>query len=360
MTVDSRLRELLVQITETPAPPFMEEARGELVADLWRAAGLDVTIDDIGNVLAEVPGGEGPLVCVAAHLDTVFPPDTPIEVIETAEGHLAAPGIGDNSISVAALTRYAEEIHAGEHTRRPRLLLAATVGEEGIGDIRGARHLVDTRSMDVFIALDGPLNRVVDQAVGSLRFEARFAAEGGHSWSKFGNPSAVHAAGDAVARLLDLDVPTEPRSTFNVGVISGGTSVNAIAEEASFTLDLRSGDTDTLVRMHADAQRMIGEAADARGATVTFVPVGDRPAGRNSDDRLVETALDSLRSLGIDPTTYPSSTDANAALAKGIPAITIGVFTGGDAHRVSEWLDPTSLDLGYRVLTTVLADLTEF
>lgn len=359
---DDRLRQLLITITETPAPPFSEEARGRLVADLWRAIGLDVDIDDLGNVIAELPGGSGPSVFVAAHLDTVFPAGTDVTVRELPSGRLAAPGIGDNSVSIAALTHYAERAAAGAEPRRARVTMVATVGEEGLGDIRGARKVVADHGarMDVFVAVDGQLDRVVDRAVGSIRLEARFSAPGGHSWSDYGQPSAVHAAGEAIARLTRLDVASEPRSTMNVGVVTGGTSVNAIAEAASLTLDLRSLDPDQLARMHAGAVAMIEEAAAHQGAGVDVSLVGDRPAGANRDDRLVELALGSLGRLGIAGTRNASSTDANAALAAGIPAITIGVFEGGDAHRLGEWLDPTSLPLGYRVLREVLADLVDF
>jgi acetylornithine deacetylase/succinyl-diaminopimelate desuccinylase-like protein len=256
--LDRRLRAHLKAIAETAAPPFAEGRRGAVVADRWRAAGLNPSIDDLGNVVAEVPGGVGPRVLLAAHLDSVFPEGTDVRVREEAEDRWCGPGIGDDASGLAMLTVLAEEVAADRPARRPRLVLAATVGEEGLGDLRGARRVVADRAgtIDVFVAVDGHLGQVVDAAVGSRRIEARFRAQGGHAWGDHGAPSAVHALGDAIHALARVPVPKDPRSSLNVGLASGGSSVNAIAEEARLTVDVRSV---------ARGPRDRGAAALARG-----------------------------------------------------------------------------------------------
>ena len=351
-----KLVALLTCICETPAPTFAEEVRAGLITELWREAGFRPHTDPAGNVVAEVPGGEGPRVLVAAHLDTVFPPDTELRV--RAEGdRLSAPGIGDNSASLAVLTKFLQEL--AHHPRRPRLTAAATVGEEGLGNLRGIRELMKRAAdFDMVVALDGHLGTIVDKSVGSRRFELHFHARGGHSWGDYPSPSAVHALGSAVHALTRLEVPREPRSSLNVGQVWGGTSVNAIAEGASFNLDLRSLDAAVLAALEAEAFRRVERAAKRHSVRVEKRMVGDRPAATVPNGALTATARNALQAAGVTARSAASSTDANAAMAAGLPAIAFGVYRGGDAHRLSEWLEPASLLIGYGAFAALLEGLT--
>ncbi len=330
-----------------------------MVAELWRAAGLEVAVDGLGDVVAELPGGSGPRVMLAAHLDTVFPEGTDVRVRERDDGRWAAPGISDDGAGLAVLTVLGEEVAAGRGGARPRVTLAATVGEEGLGDLRGARRVVADRagSIDVFVAVDGGLGNVVSGAVGSRRIEARFEATGGHAWGDHGAPSAVHAMGDAIHALIRLDLPADPRSSLNVGLAGGGSSVNAIAERASLTVDVRSVDPDVLALLVARVEQRLRSVARRHRVEVALIGVGERPAGRTADDALLDAARDALAAAGIEVRMAPSSTDANAAVAASIPAIAFGVSRGGDAHRTSEWIEPDSLLDGLRALEALLANL---
>lgn len=347
--------ELLQRICEVPAPTFHEADRAALVAGLWREAGLDVTVDDIGNVIGRTEVGSGPRVLLASHSDTVFPAGTDVTV-QRAGGRWLAPGIGDNSASLAVLTRLAQELpDLGEKV--PRLTLAAPVGEEGRGDLRGMRRLMADYAdqFDLVLAIDGHLGSVVDRAVGSRRFDFTFRGPGGHSWGDYPTPSAIHAMADAMSSLNRLKVPASPRSSYNLGTVRGGTSINAIAEEASFDLDLRSVDPAALQRLQDEALTLVKSAAERHRIKLETVKVGDRPAAVQDNASLARVAADALREHGIEPQAAAGSTDANAALAAGLPAICFGVYRGGDAHRLSEWVDPASLGQGYSVLLTLLA-----
>ena len=353
-----RVAALARTICEVPAPTFAEADRAALLMTLWRGAGLEPRLDATGNVLADVPGGSGPRVVLAAHLDTVFAAGTDVTVRE-AEGRWYAPGLGDNSASLAVLTATAEAIAAGALRERPRLLLAATVGEEGLGDLRGAKALVADLAgvVDAFVAVDGHLGGVVHQAVGSVRFEVRLRGPGGHSWGDHGTPSAVHALGDIIHALTRIDVPRVPRSSLNVGVVRGGTTVNAIAEQASCTVDLRCVDAAELTRLAAEAERRALSVGRRHALDVSVTRVGQRPAATGGNEALVAAAERALRTLGIEPQRSASSTDANAAMAAGLPALCFGVYRGGDAHRAGEWIDPASLEQGMAALGELLREL---
>jgi tripeptide aminopeptidase len=357
-TAATRVLELLKRICETPAPTFDEEKRGELVAWLLREMGLNPSVDAVGNVIAEIPSGTGQRVLVAAHLDTVFSRETNVKIREGNQ-KLFAPGIGDNSASLAVMVYYLEQT-LSTNEPRPHLTFAATVGEEGLGDLRGMRELMRSRAtaFDAVIALDGHLGTIVDKAVGSKRFEVTFTAKGGHSWGDYPSPSAVHALGEAIHALNHMVIPREPRSSYNVGEIRGGTSVNAIAQEAVFNLDLRSLDVKVLESLEQDALRRIRRAAREHSADVNIEQVGDRPAGKCDNAWLVSLAKEALNAVNVNIKTAASSTDANAAMAVGLPAIAFGVYHGGDAHRLSEWLEPDSLQTGYRALVELMKRLS--
>lgn len=350
------LESLLLDICQTPSPTFAEQARAALIKQLFEGAGFASEQDDTGNVIAELPGGTGPRVLLAAHLDTVFPLETDVTV-KRAEARWMAPGLGDNSASLAVLVHYLQNLPA----KRPRLTVAATVGEEGVGNLYGMRELMRVQKLraDKVIAVDGHLGTIVDQSVGSRRFSITVKAKGGHSWGDYPSPSATHALGDMIHNLSRLSVPREPRSSLNIGQVSGGTSINAIAQEASFNLDLRSLDEGVLAGLEREARNRILKVSRQHEVQADIELIGDRPAGKGPNDALVHTAKEVLRELEIFPRTAASSTDANIPMSQGIPAIAFGVYTGGDAHRLSEWLEPASLLKGYRALVLLLERLAD-
>lgn len=352
------LGDLLRTICETPAPTFAEGERADLVMRLLASAGLGPALDRVGNVVAEVPGGSGPRVLLAAHLDTIFSAD--VDVTVSIDGtRWRAPGIGDNSASLAVVAYLLGHREEWPQVRFPRLTVAATVGEEGLGDLRGARALIEDRGLefDFVVALDGHLGTIVDAAVGSRRYEVVLEAEGGHSWGDFPAPSATHALGAIVHSLSELDLSGQPRSTYNVGQVWGGTGVNAIAQEAGFNLDLRSVDPLALDELERAALSRIRRTARRKRVDVSVDKVGDRPAATPADRTLTRFAREALAEAGSEARTTASSTDANIAMAAGIPAIAFGVYRGGDAHRMSEWLERPSLDVGVRALLALLGRL---
>lgn len=346
----------MVAIAETAAPTFQEQGRAEFVEGLWEAAGHATRRDRAGNVLCEVGGGEGPTVVLAAHLDSVFGPEVDVTV-RHEQGRLRGPGVGDNAASLAVLTSLLQDLSIAP--TRPRLVVAATVGEEGLGDLKGARQVVEDfgSACDHFVAIDGHLGVITHQAVGSVRYEATFSGPGGHSWGDYPGPSAVHAAGAAVARLAAIDVPGSPRSSLNVGQIWGGTSVNAIAERAGFNLDLRSVDSATLADLAAAAMAALGRAAKDAGCHYELRVVGRRPAATVDNRELVSAANRALDRVGLPCKASAGSTDANVAMAAGISAAAFGVYRGGSAHRLEEWVDPSSLAVGLQALCHLLEEL---
>lgn len=357
----AELTTLLRAICEIPAPTFAEAERGRCIAQKLQGCGLSPETDMVGNVVAAVPGGTGPRILLAVHLDTVFSADTDVRVRELG-GRLCAPGIGDNSASLAVVLYYLQRLlgdksGTGKH---PRLTFAATVGEEGLGDLRGMRALMEARaeSFDGVVAIDGHLGALVNAAVGSKRFALIFSARGGHSWGDFPSPSATHALGGAIASLAQLPVGNQPRSTYNVGQVWGGSGVNAIAQEAGFNLDLRSTDAGALERLTREARGRIRKVADKHGVSLEVKQIGDRPAASVANTALVRAAQGALGALGVRSRLAASSTDANAALSAGLPAIAFGVYRGGDAHRLSEWLEPESLPVGLAALTELLGALS--
>ena len=327
-----------------------------MVARLWQEAGHVTWRDGAGNVLCEVAGGTGPRVVLAAHLDSVFGPAVDVRV-RREQGRLCGPGVGDNAASLAVVTSMLRDLSST--AVRPRLLVAATVGEEGVGDLKGARRLLEDvgRACDHFVAVDGHLGAVTDRAVGSMRYETVFTGPGGHSWGDYPGPSAVHTACAAVARIAAIAVPASPRSSLNVGQVWGGTSINAIAERAGFNLDLRSVDPTALAGLVAAVQAAVNRAAQDSGCHYDMRLIGDRPAAAVDNQALVGAARRALEKVGLTLKASAGSTDANVAMARGISALAFGVYRGGNAHRLEEWVDPDSLPLGLQALRLLLEEL---
>lgn len=347
---DALTIEDMCAVTAIAAPTHGESERAAWLTTRLRAHGLKPRSDEVGNVIAVTPAADDAAahVAVVSHLDTVFPAGTPLAVSRNGT-RLNGPGISDNSRGLAGLLALARALHAaGWPTRRP-VALVGSVGEEGAGDLRGVKHYVQRNAdrLGAFIALDGAgAARIITAGVGSRRLRVTFTGPGGHSWSDFGAPNAIHACAAAIAACTRLELPQLPRTTLSVGRIGGGTSINAIPAEAWFELDLRSEALDPLQQLESqvrDELHIVRSASSAGAAELRLhIDVfGDRPAGRTAeDDPLVQAALSATRALGLAPELASSSTDANVAMAAGIPAIAIGA--GGDAggtHTLKEWYD---------------------
>ena len=342
------LIDLLTRIAQTPAPTFQEGARASLLSELWSAAGHRVSIDDVGNVMAKLGPERGRALTLAAHLDTVFSAQTNVTVRRHG-ARLVGPGVGDNSASLAVVTAFLRGLDVGS-LKRP-LWVVANVGEEGLGDLKGAKHLLQAHAqqMAAFVAVDGYLGVAVTRAVGVRRYRVSFSGPGGHSWGDQA-PSTLHALGMAITALYSLPLPLSPRTTMNVGLAAGGTSVNSIAGSSELLLDLRSLDASHLSSLDARARHAIEGAARQVGVSVSLTLAGDRPGGDLNSDELLGLARNAAQGSGIDLRSAASSTDANAAVPHGLPAIALGVYRGGHAHREDEWVQLDSLDIGLGVL----------
>ncbi|HLH20857.1 MAG TPA: M20/M25/M40 family metallo-hydrolase [Bryobacteraceae bacterium] len=350
---EPRMIDLEARVCEIPAPPFHEEARGKEFARLFREAGLkDVHIDAAGNVIGVRPGKAAhPNLVLAAHLDTVFPEGTDVHV--TREGTvLKGPGIGDDCRGLAVLMGVIHALGDAHVQTRGTITFVADVGEEGLGDLRGMKQLFGETlkgQIDEFISIDGTGLGVTNVGVGSNRYKVTFKGPGGHSYGAFGMANPIQAMGRAIARIDAFEVPSQPKTTFNVGRVGGGTSVNAIPFEAWMEVDMRSSDVAALkaldAKFHAALQEAVQEENrrwSGRGP-VSFSAelVGMRPAGQTPrDSRIVETALAVSQAMGIPERLGEGSTDANVPMNLGIPAITIsGGGAGTGAHSLHETFD---------------------
>lgn len=332
---------LAQRICEVPAPTDDERQRAEFVASLWRERGYTPEIDAISNVYVRRGSrNSGPLLMLLAHIDTVFPATTPITV--TRDGDIMhGPSIGDNSVSVAAMISLFTLFDELKLETDSDIIAVANVGEEGLGNLRGARAAVERYhdELGAVIAIDGRLGAIVNTAVGSQRWRITVRGSGGHSFGSFGQPSAIHGLGRIIAAIADLEVPKEPKTTFNVGLIEGGTSVNTIAPTASAILDLRSTDVTALNQL-ATKVRAIVEQRAGQGLQTQIEILGERPAGAISQsDPFVQLAETTLKWLNIKPIYAASSTDANIPISMHIPAVCVGVTYAGRAHTVEEYIE---------------------
>jgi len=367
---DARTLQEQIALTQIPAPPFKESVRAQDFAARLRAAGLDdVTLDATGNVIGKRKGTEGgPLLVISAHLDTVFDEGSDVTVKESA-GRYHGLGIYDDARGLAALLSVLRALQASKLRTVGDVWFVGTVGEEALGNLRGVKALfAENPGIDGFISVDGVESpgeaeskriEVVTQATGSRRWEFRFSGPGGHSFGNFGNPSAVHALGRAIAAIADLKPPAEPKTTFNVGQVTGGTGVTAIASDSSMLLDLRSNDADELRAIEANVQAIVDAAVAAENArwnssalTVERKLLGDRPAStRISDTALADAALAAYTVIGREAHTGFASTDSNVPLGLGIPAATInGGGRGDKAHSTDEWYEHVNAWQGPQVL----------
>lgn len=349
-----------IRLTEIPAPPFMEDVRAQYYLEQMQQRGLsDAYIDGEGNVIGVRKGtGDGPLLAIAAHLDTVFPMETDVTV-EFRDGRYYAPGISDDGRGLTVLLTLLETLEAHAIPTVGDIMFIGNVGEEGLGDLRGIKAIFrDHPEIDGFISIDGSgLSSMTTGATGSRRFEFAFTGPGGHSFSAFGLVSAIHAMGRAIAKIGNLETPADPKTTFTVGTVRGGTSVNSIAADAVFELDMRSNDAAELAKLEERAKAAALEGVAEENArwnnngeiTVEFRLVGDRPVGSTaSDNPLIQTGALAFTAVGSElEELRTSSTDSNIPMSMGIPAITItGGGAAGGSHSPEEWFSPENSHLG--------------
>jgi acetylornithine deacetylase/succinyl-diaminopimelate desuccinylase-like protein len=361
-----------IAICSVPASPFAEQERAEFLRDKFVEIGLtEVSLDGVGNCLGLFKGTtDRPLMVVSAHLDTVFAKGTDFTV-RRHEQRLLAPGISDDGCGLAALLAISRALTLTKTRIAGSILFVGSVGEEGEGNLRGVRHLFTAGEwvgrIDSFLSFDGAgVDRITNQALGSRRYRVTLRGQGGHSWGDFGIPNPVHALGRAISRLASYPLPKEPRTTFNIGKIQGGTSVNAIPGEAIMDVDLRSSDEGELRSLDAFFRRAVLEAVQQENSSrrpgdsplaVDIDLVGDRPSGFTAPiSPLVQLALEATRALGIEPQLEQSSTDSNLPISLGIPAITFGGGgTAAGSHTLDEWYEPLNRDQGLkRGLLTIL------
>ncbi|MCG3159631.1 MAG: N-acetyl-lysine deacetylase [Acidobacteria bacterium] len=361
----SRFTAELIRICEIPAPPFKERERGNYFAARFTELGLsEVHTDSEGNVIGFYRGeSEEPLLVMSAHLDTVFPEGTDVKVRRVGS-RLCAPGIADDGAGLAALVGLIQALNAAEIRLRGSIAFVATVGEEGEGDLRGVRHLFSEGRLagrvSAFVSFDGTtIEFITHQALGSRRYRVTLKGPGGHSWGDFGVVNPVHALGRVIARMADYRAPLEPRTTYNIGRIEGGESVNVIPQSATMDVDLRSVSELELSRLEefllAAVDRAVVDENAVRAASgaklqAELTMIGNRPSGETPrDSLLVRTALEASRAMGVTPILNRASTDSNIPISLGVPAITIGAGgVSSDSHRLSEWYDPVGREIGYK------------
>lgn len=373
---ERRIADFQMEITAVAAPPFAEQERAAWLGERLAPLGVELAGDAAGNLLAARAGlaKDAPYIALSAHLDTVFPAETALDV-RRENARLFGPGISDNGSGLAALWALAAALHeCGIVTQSP-LLFVANTGEEGEGNLRGIRHLyrdhlpedrpdsLPAPTIARLVAVDGAgVENIITQALGSRRFEITITGPGGHSWSDHGVPNPITAAAAAIHGLSRLALPVNPRTTINVGTIAGGTSVNSIPERASFRVDVRSSDSRRLLEIEQYLRRIVSDACtEAAGSSPQRLAhrvqlTGERPAGELSAASPLLAAIRAVDAqLGIRSELLRASTDANIPLSLGFEAVTLGAGgSGGGAHTVHEWYDPSGRELALRRLTLLL------
>jgi tripeptide aminopeptidase len=362
-----RVLELVVKIQQIPAPTFGENQRAEFIQRHFLEVGMkDVFIDGTGNVYALIRGhGEKPPLVVSAHMDTVFPADTNLAISRTPE-KITGAGIGDNSLGLAGLFGLYWALCDTNimQDQKPFLAgdiwLVANVCEEGLGNLKGMKAVVNRFGGEAlaFLVLEGmSLGYIYHRGLGVKRYRITVHTKGGHSWVDFGTPSAIHELADLVVKIKNLDFPIEPRTSFNIGVISGGTSVNTIAAEASLQLDLRSISTQALDMMSDQVEALV-DLTNKKGGENIHVGaevIGERPAGEIPEDHpLVKLAVECHAVNGLKAKLNIGSTDANEPLSRGLPAICLGLTTGGGSHTTAEYIDVKPVGQGLGILVDLV------
>ncbi|MGH9530083.1 MAG: M20/M25/M40 family metallo-hydrolase [Terriglobales bacterium] len=375
---ESQLCDWQLELAKIPAPPFGESARAEWLAERFRELGLeDVHTDQVGNVLGLDPAPSKQCITLSAHVDTVFPEGTPLNIRKEGS-RLFGPGVSDNGAGVTALLGIAGALQSANISNQTAILFVGNVGEEGEGNLRGMRHVFsDSRWKDSIaysLVLDGAgCDTIVSEALGSRRFEVTVRGPGGHSWSDFGNANPIPVLARAIHLFTQISVPESPKTTFNIGVIRGGTSVNSIPESASMRVDIRSASASEMERLEAVLRSSVSSAKDEEcqilekrgsqqkppyGLSFEVIGIGDRPAGDlDPNARILHVIRAIDAQLGNVATVQRASTDANIPLSLGREAIAIGGGgSGGGAHTLHEWFDCNGRELGLkRIMLALLA-----
>ena len=358
-----RLLELTVQIQQIPAPTFEEDNRANFVQGLFNTENLqDISIDSAGNVYARLPGkGKAKPLIVSAHLDTVFPSETDISTSKKKD-RIIGPGIGDNSLGVASLFGLLWLLGEDNILLPGDLWLVANVCEEGLGDLRGIRAVVERFGKDVhaYLIIEGlAFGYIQHRALGVQRYKISVKTNGGHSWSDFGQPSALHELSALVTKLTAIPLPNEPRTSMNVGRMAGGTSINAIAADAWLELDLRSESLQVLAGLSQAVETLV-ESANSPTVRVEAEVIGRRPVGElPKRHALVKLAEECLKNQGVEPQLTIGSTDANIPLSQGIPALVLGVTNGAGAHTTEEFIYTEPIARGMQQLVEFVSRVWE-
>jgi tripeptide aminopeptidase len=345
-----------LQIQSVPAPTFSEGQRARYLKHALLQTGLTaVEQDELGNLYAHIAGGTAPAIVVSAHLDTVFPHDTPLKSVQS-EQHLTGPGIGDNAVALAALIELAHDL-PGEHPAGD-VWLVANVAEEGLGNLRGMHYVVDRFQdrVSAYIILEGmALGHIYHRGLPVKRYRIQAHTPGGHSWIHAGRPSAINTMMEIASELLAIPLPAEPRTTLNIGRIQGGTSVNTIAASAQIEIDLRSEDPKTLASLARNVEKL-ARAQRKPKLQVDIEVIGERPGGSiPADHPLVRAACQALECAGEEQIFLQAgSTDANAPLSRNFPAVCVGLTRGRDAHSLNERIEIDPMARGYAALLDLI------
>lgn len=354
--------DLAVEIQQIESPTFFEAKRACFVKNRFDQMALaDTAVDELHNVFGRLPGtgSDRPPVIISAHTDTVFPSGTDLTT-KRSGNRIYGPGIADNSAGVAALIRIIESMQTHGAIPPRDIWAVANVGEEGLGDLNGMRAVYERFGKKAtYIVLEGgSFGHLIYQGIGVHRFKVNISAAGGHSWADFGQSSAIHAMGSIIHQISQIQVPKTPKTSFNVGVVEGGTSINTIARNASFLLDLRSSEIDSLKKLQRKVETILHQHHDKNQVLVSWEQIGNRPAGLLDDShQLVKWSIDALKTVGARKIEEgASSTDANIPLANGASAVCLGIANSGNVHRTDEYLDYTNFAKGMgQVLLVALA-----
>lgn len=355
-----------ISIQQIPAPTFDEQARAKWVESAYKKIGLsNIERDDMHNVIGWLTPPENnnnPIILVSAHLDTVFPAETDLS-LERRGNRIYAPGIGDNSLGVGTVLLLAEVLtEHGISADNISLGFIANSREEGLGNLDGIRTVVDRLPHDRIqgaIILEGmALGAVYNTGIAVRRLRIKATAEGGHSWLHFGKPSAVHTLTKLCAEIADINVPAQPRTTYNIGEIRGGHSINSIATEAECLLDMRSSNLETLNKLHATVQSLIDQY-ETDEVPLSVEIIGDRPSGNLSAEHpLIRMAIKAYQQIGLKPSLEQGSTDANYLLFRNVPATVVGISYGGNAHRLDEFIETEPIEDGVWSLLLLVVGMT--
>lgn len=356
----NRLTERALAFQRIPAPTFSEAARAERLAHELTDAGVaDVFTDDVGNVLARLPGRGPQAVVVSAHLDSVFGPEDHRPALRIQD-RLIGPGIGDNAVSLAALVELA--LDAAQRSLDAAVWLVGTVCEEGLGNLRGMRRVTQrfAQVASAFIVLEGmPLGTIYNRALPIRRYRVTVSAPGGHAWTHAGQPSALHALIRLGSALLEASLPSNARTSLNIGRMGGGTGINVLAPRAWLEIDLRSESAEALAEAAAAVEGIVGRHIRAGEVKLELSSIGDRPGGElPAGHPLVLAARRALEEIGLSPVLEIGSTDASVPLSQGLPAVCIGITRGGGAHTVEEYIELGPLQDGFQALLRLVLDAT--